>query len=36
MTTPKVKTFQAKGSRFYVHPETNESVPSHVDPEHAA
>ena len=27
MTTPKVKTFQAKGSRFYVHPETNESVP---------
>ena len=27
MTTPKVKTFQAKGSRFYVHPDTGESVP---------
>jgi hypothetical protein len=27
MTTPKVKTFSAKGSRFYVHPDTNESVP---------
>ena len=27
MTLPKVKTFSAKGSRFYVHPETNESVP---------
>ena len=27
MTTPKVKTFSAKGSRFYVHPDTGESVP---------
>jgi len=27
MTVPKVKTFSAKGSRFYVHPETEESVP---------
>jgi len=27
MTVPKVKTFSAKGSRFYVHPDTEESVP---------
>ena len=27
MTVPKVKTFSAKGSRFYVHPDTGESVP---------
>ncbi len=27
MTVPKVKTFSAKGSRWYVHPDSGESVP---------